>query len=160
MIEIIETVDHKLAKIGDTMNMTYQELNQSMCTNQQEIKQRVDMLNATVAMRTTDLKSKLSDTNTQLQSFNHTQTEFSAKVDGLLISLNDSVETSLQALNTSLTTKIRAEILSLNHSLQSTTDICINEVSELSNRVNISLRLNAENLTMIYIYCIFILGEI
>ena len=160
MIEIIETVDHKLAKIGDTMNMTYQELNQSMCTNQQEIKQRVDMLNATVAMRTTDLKSKLSDTNTQLQSFNHTQTEFSAKVDGLLISLNDSVKTSLQALNTSLTTKIRAEILSLNHSLQSTTDICINEVSELSNRVNISLRLNAENLTMIYIYCIFILGEI
>ena len=149
MIEIIETVDHKLAKIGDTMNMTYQELNQSMCTNQQEIKQRVDMLNATVAMHTTELKSKLADTDSQLQSFNRTQTEFSAKVDGLLISLNDSVETSLQALNTSLTTKIRTDILSLNHSLQTTTDICINEVSEMSNRVNITLRLVAVNLTMI-----------
>ena len=63
--------------------------------------------------------------------------------------MNDSVKISLQALNISLITDIEEEILSLNYSLQTTTDICINEVSELSNRVKASLRLIAENLTMI-----------
>ena len=96
-----------------------------------------------------ELESKLSDTKTSVQSLNRTQTEFFAKVDGSLISLNDSVKISLQALNISLITDIEEEILSLNCSLQTTTDICINEVSELSNRVNASLRLIAENLTMI-----------
>ena len=96
-----------------------------------------------------ELESKLSDTETRVQSLNRTQTEFFAKVDGSLISLNDSVKISLQALNISLITDIEEEILSLSYSLQTTTDICINEVSELSNRVNASLRLIAENLTMI-----------
>mgnify|MGYP001796679649 CR=1 FL=1 len=63
--------------------------------------------------------------------------------------MNDSVKISLQALNTSLITDIEEEILSLNYSLQTTTDICINEVGELSTRVNASLQLIAENLTMI-----------
>ena len=69
------------------------------------------------------LESKLSDTETRVQSLNRNQTEFFAKVDGSLISLNDSVKISLQALNISLISDIKEEILSLNYSLQTTTDI-------------------------------------